>query len=185
MTTTRRTMQATVDQVNAVLADGECYAYWVVLTRQVKRVDGHWPGPGTKLDHSFGLGPFHVHGDTEVLEVCPGQLVLKAKAYGVGAARVSVSLEPSGGQTTATLDEDIIEPACLTWLNPLVAPLVRLRNIESLRRLEALATQRGRPEPAGAAMLSSRRRVEGGPGGTPPAPDGTAGHGPAGTAAYL
>ena len=138
-------VQASPDEVFAVLADGWAYVDWVVGCQKIRAVDEGFPAVGTAFHHRVGLvGPLTVADNTEVLVAEPGRkIVLQARARPMGTARVTLELEPFGQGTRVTIDETAGDMLTrLTSLNPLVDPLVKLRNVESLRRLKVLAEKR-------------------------------------------
>ncbi len=151
-------MPAPPEAVFAVLADPYTYADWVVGARRIRDADPGWPGLGTCLYHKVGTLPLTTRDHTRVVGVDPPhRLVLDAIARPIGMARVCIELRPEDGGTRVTLYED---PA--GWTTPLkyLPPLhllTRIRNTETLRRLEKIvlrrhATQRpgDRAAPAGA-----------------------------------
>ncbi|MFN2557546.1 MAG: SRPBCC domain-containing protein, partial [Nitriliruptorales bacterium] len=103
------------------------------------------PSPGTAFYHSSGVapGPGEVKDQTKVLEIeAPRRLVLEAYFRPLGVMRVELSLSPSDGGTSVTMEEYPAPGTTLSRITPLVNPIIHLRNKESLRRLEQLASQR-------------------------------------------
>lgn len=138
-------VQATPDEVFAVLADGWAYVDWVVGCQKIRSVDPGFPAVGKAFHHRVGLvGPVSLPDNSEVLVCEPGRkLVLQARARPMGTARVALELEPFGQGTRIIMDETAGDRLTrFTSLNPLVEPLVKLRNVESLRRLKVLAEKR-------------------------------------------
>lgn len=125
--------------VFAVLADGWLYPSWVVGAARMREVSDEWPLPGGRLHHSFGVWPFLINDTTHVEHTEPGRrLVMVARGWPMGAARVDVRLEPVETGTTVTIVETPISgPAA--WLRALVEPLLLWRNHETLHRLAYLA----------------------------------------------
>jgi Polyketide cyclase / dehydrase and lipid transport len=131
------------EEVFAVLKDGWTYPSWVVGASRMRNVDEGWPNPGTKLHHSFGAWPLLIDDTTEVLEIEPDRrLVLEARGWPVGTARVEISVQADGDGSLVSMAEDISGgPARL------VPEVIRLagmdvRNRETLRRLAYLAEGR-------------------------------------------
>lgn len=143
MSTTTRVMQATPEQIWAVLADGWLYPLWVVGATRMREVDEGWPAPGTRLHHSVGTWPLTLDDRTEVEESVPGaRLKLNAHAWPAGRADVTITLKPKGDDTEVVMEEQAVSgPGALV---PRVAqdPLLTWRNVESLRRLAFLAERR-------------------------------------------
>lgn len=137
-------VDAPPEAVWAVLADAQSYGDWVVGSKHIRGSDPGFPAVGTKLHHTVGFGPFSLDDESEVLEQQPNvKLVLKAKGRPFGTANVVLELRPAGAGTHVTIDEtagDLLSR--LTSFNPALDPLVKLRNVETLRRLRRLAEQR-------------------------------------------
>jgi uncharacterized protein YndB with AHSA1/START domain len=139
VTRTVHDIAAPAEAIWDVLADAYCYHRWVVGAKEIRAADGSWPTPGSRFHHSVGWGPFELQDDTKSLEVQPHRrLVMEARGRPLGRAIVEFVLEPRGSRTRVTMDERVVSPRLLRWGNPLLAPLIRLRNAESLRRLEQL-----------------------------------------------
>ncbi|WP_425838344.1 SRPBCC family protein [Microbacterium sp. PA5] len=132
--------------VFAVLADGWLYPAWVVGAARMRDVAAAWPQPGARLHHSFGAWPALVNDTTTVEECEPDRrLVLTARGWPMGAARVELTIESRGTGCTVHIRETPVSgPAA--WLRDLLEPLLFLRNRETLRRLALLAEHdAGRP----------------------------------------
>jgi uncharacterized protein YndB with AHSA1/START domain len=143
MSTTKRVMQATPEQVWKVLADGWLYPLWVVGATRMREVDDAWPARGARLHHSVGTWPLTLDDITEVEDSVPGiRLKLNAHAWPVGRADVTITLGAQGTDTEVVIEEHAVSgPGSLV---PRVAqdPLLTWRNVESLRRLAFLAERR-------------------------------------------
>ncbi len=140
---------ARAEAVWSVLADGFLYASWVVGASRVRAVDIDWPAVGSRIHHSVGSWPLLIDDVTEVLECRPGEaLVLQAKGWPAGEARVELRLTPAtesgvvgcriGMREDATHGPGRLVPTPVRQLA--IAP----RNQESLQRLAYLA-ERPRP----------------------------------------
>jgi uncharacterized protein YndB with AHSA1/START domain len=140
-TTTR--IAATPDRVFAVLADAWTYERWVVGCKQIRDVDDGWPAPGATFHHSVGIGPLTLRDTTTVIESDPPRrIVLRARAWPAGVARVEIALAEDGaGGTDAVMQEVPVSGPPATLHNPLQDRLIGRRNSESLRRLKQLAEQ--------------------------------------------
>ena len=142
-------VNAPPEAVFDVLADPRTYSEWVVGSREVRAADENWPAPGTAFDHSVGTAPLVIKDYTEVVRArAPVMLELRAHARPLPSGRVTIQLQPEGDGTRVTMIED---PA--HWLlNLMAGPLghlaIRLRNVESLRRLKGLA-EGTKPRPRG------------------------------------
>lgn len=140
MATNSREIDASVEAVWAVLADGEAYSDWVVGSRCVRGVDGDWPATGACIHHSVGVGPLSRNDVTEAVEVeAPRRLVLEAHLRPLATARVQMGLEVSDGGTLVTMEERFVRGPLSHLPLRLQDLLLGLRNVESLRRLRRLA----------------------------------------------
>ena len=152
MTTTELTIQASADDVFAVLSDGWMYAGWVVGASHMRDVDDEWPQPGSCIHHSIGAWPALIADTTEVVALQPGRLLeLDARAFPLGRAFVRVELFPAGERTRVVMTETVTGGPGRAVPEPAFGPLLRARNRESLRRLADIARGRhGRRRRAGA-----------------------------------
>lgn len=136
-------VDASPEQVWAVLADGWLYPLWVVGAARIRGVDPTWPQEGSRIHHSFGLWPALIDDHTRVLEVVPGRrIVLKARGWPAGEAHVHVELEAEGSGTRVRLWEDAVAGPGMLVPKPLRQLALHPRNVESLRRLGLLAVGR-------------------------------------------
>ena len=128
----------------AVLADPPSYEEWVVGNKEVRDHDPEWPAPGTEFHHKVGFGPLAVKDKTVALEASPGRrLAMNVRALPVGHGIVTFELIEAGEGTRVRMEERPAGgPVKPLW--PLLAPLVKLRNAETLRRLKRLAESRHR-----------------------------------------
>ena len=148
MSTTKRLMQATPDQVWAVLADGWLYPLWVVGATRMREVDDHWPAPGARLHHSVGSWPLTLDDITEVVESAPdARLVLQAHAWPAGRADVTLTLHPHGAETEVVMQEQASAGPGALVPKVIQDPVLTWRNVESLRRLAFLVERRKQQVP--------------------------------------
>ena len=131
------------EQVFDVLSDAPTYHRWVVGAKDIRGADPSWPQPGAHLNHTVGVGPFRLNDNTEVLEVeAVHRLVLEARGRPFGRARIEFQLAPTSSGTAVSIHEVITSPRLLRLLNPLLEPLVRLRNKRTLGRLSRTVADR-------------------------------------------
>jgi uncharacterized protein YndB with AHSA1/START domain len=127
------------DDVWAVLADGWRYADWVVGAKRVRDVDDGWPSPGTRFHHEVGVGPLTIKDSTEALDSDPpAQLVLEARAFPAGKARVTLTLSSRDGGSEVRMEEVPTGGPAVTLDSWPLRRLTMLRNVESLKRLRRI-----------------------------------------------
>lgn len=143
MSVTRRLIDTTPERVWDVLADGWLYPLWVVGASRMRNVDEAWPDAGAKIHHSVGVWPALIDDHTAVVESEPGRrLVLRARAWPVGEAKVDITLQASGAGTEVTVTEDLTSGPAALVPEPLRGLGLRWRNVETLRRLAFIAENR-------------------------------------------
>ncbi|QRY39592.1 SRPBCC family protein [Microbacterium hominis] len=162
-----RLFDCTPDDVFAVLGDGWVYPAWVVGASRMRAVDPEWPAEGAHIHHSLGAWPVLVDDDTQIVEWSPPRrLRLRAKAGPFGRAVVVIEVRPRGEGCVVRLTEEPVGGAGrlprFLW-----APLLHLRNEETIRRLRYLSE--GRRRERDAAQTSARPAVPDPAGGTPDA----------------
>ncbi len=145
MSTTSRPTSATPEQVWSVLADGWLYPLFVVGASRMRDVDDTWPAVGSRLHHSVGTWPLLIDDTTEVLEVEEDRrIVLKARGWPAGEARVEISLRPTADATVVTIVENATAGPGALIPKPVQDVQLHLRNTETLRRLAFVAEGRAR-----------------------------------------
>ena len=145
MSTTSRPISATPEQVWSVLADGWLYPLFVVGASRMRDVDDTWPAVGSCLHHSVGTWPLLIDDTTEVLEVEEDRrIVLKARGWPAGEARVEISLRPTADATVVTIVENATAGPGALIPKPVQDAQLHLRNTETLRRLAFVAEGRTR-----------------------------------------
>lgn len=112
---------------------------------------------GTTFDHAVGVGPFTLADSTTVQQREPPRLLkMLVRARPLTQAVVTLQLRRAAEGTQVVMEEHPADLRSRILFNPLVQPLVHVRNAESLRRLKALA-EGSEPIPDGA--LPPRRGV--------------------------
>lgn len=143
MATTTRSLSCPPAAVFDVLADGWLYPSWVVGASRIRDVEPAWPGAGAKIHHSFGVWPALIDDTTSVLEWDPPRrMVLKARGWPMGSAEVVLEVEPSERGCEVSISEDAVEGPGALVPKAVRDPLIGVRNVETLRRLEYLAEGR-------------------------------------------
>ena len=126
-----------------VLAEPDSYGYLVAGSKAIRDAEPGWPAPGSKFHHTIGFGGLTLADHTVALESeRPHRLRLRAKGRPLGTATVTLELARKDGGTLVTMSEHPDGVFGLLALNPLLQALTRVRNAESLRRLEELAVRR-------------------------------------------
>jgi hypothetical protein len=139
----RRDTLARVDEVWAVLSDGWLYPAWVVGASTMRHVEPGWPQPGARLHHSVGVWPLLISDDTSVVSADPPhELVLQARGWPLGEARVELRLERLDDGCRITMREDATHGVGRYVPRLLRVASIAPRNAESLRRLALLAEDR-------------------------------------------
>ena len=143
-----RTVRAPTDAVWAVLSNGWMYSTWVVGASRIRAVETHWPQPGSKVHHSFGVWPAVINDYTEVLACDPGrELLLKARGWPAGEAHVRIRITPAstpGGSSISIVEDAVTGPGTLIP-RPVRQLLITPRNTEALRRLAMIAEGNTKP----------------------------------------
>jgi uncharacterized protein YndB with AHSA1/START domain len=138
--TNTRFMPVPPEAVWDVLADPGDYGYWVVGSKVIRDAEPDWPAPGSKFHHTVGVGPVKVSDHTVSVEAEPPHLLkIRAKGRPLGTATVTMKMHPKDGGTFVEMVENpdgIFSPLAL---NPVLHVATKLRNSESLMRLEELA----------------------------------------------
>ena len=140
---TQRWFSCSAKQVWDVLSDGWLYPLWVVGASRIRDVDDGWPAEGRKLHHSFGVWPLVIDDTTEVIEIQPDQrIVLEARGWPVGTARVEITVQPDGNGSLVSIAEDVSSGPGQLVPQPIRVAAMDVRNRETLRRLAYLAEGR-------------------------------------------
>lgn len=145
---TQRWFNCSTEQVWDVLSDGWLYPLWVVGASRIRDVDDDWPAEGRKLHHSFGVWPLVISDTTEVVELQPDQrIVLEARGWPVGTARVEITIRPDGSGSLVSIAEDVSSGPGQLVPQPIRVAAMDIRNKETLRRLAYLAEGRADGSP--------------------------------------
>lgn len=140
MSRNSRLFACTPEDVFTVLADGWLFPAWVVGASRMRDVADDWPQIGTKLHHSFGVWPVLIDDATEVLDYDPPRrIVLKAKGWPLGEARVEIQVKPHPDGALVRIQEEAIAGPGRLIPQPLLDAPLQLRNEETLHRLAYLA----------------------------------------------
>jgi len=133
-------VSAPPEAVFAVLADGWNYASWVVGASNIREADEQWPAKGSRIRHSIGPWPLVIDDCTTVVAADPPNLlVLAARMWPFGKARVRFDISRDGAWTRIRMTELVVKGPFAALPDPLQAKLLAPRNRETLRRLARLA----------------------------------------------
>jgi len=142
-------VKASPQDVWAVLSDPYAYPRWVVGSQVTVSADADWPRPGAEFRVKVGLGPLSYTDRTVCRAVNAEQhIALHAGGGGVAGADVDITIAPAGSGTQVSLDE---RPGGISAPLRKLAPLqwmIKVRNVESLRRFKQIAESTGRARPA-------------------------------------
>ena len=135
-----RVLRCTPEDVFRVLGDGWLYPSWVVGASRMREVEEEWPQTGSRLHHSFGVWPALLD-DATVVEVYdpPRRMVMRAKGWPIGEARVTIDVKPRGEGSVARIQEEAVAGPGRLIPPPLLDPWLHWRNSETLHRLAYLA----------------------------------------------
>lgn len=126
-----------------VLRDGRSYGDWVVGTRKIRHVEPDWPQPGSAIHYTVGYSPLRKDDQTLSMAYEPDRrLALEAQAWPAGSACIVLVAESAEGGTRVTIDEAPNRGLAKHLHNPLLDLLIKMRNVETLRRLEEKARQK-------------------------------------------
>jgi uncharacterized protein YndB with AHSA1/START domain len=143
MNSVQQDVDATPEQVWAVLSDGWLYPLWVVGATRMRQVEDAWPAVGSRIHHSVGVWPLVINDHTEVLEVDERRkLRLQARLWPSGEAEVTLHVEARGDGSLVTIEEDVVAGPAKLVPKPARALTLKVRNRETLRRLGWLAERR-------------------------------------------
>lgn len=143
MSVNSRVIKASPEAVFDVLANGWLFPVWVVGASRMRDVDETWPAVGAKIHHSVGAWPALIDDFTSLLEwTPPRRAVLRARMWPVGEATVTLDVEPSADGCKVTITEEPTSGPFALLPRPLVDPSLKVRNVETLKRLAFLAEGR-------------------------------------------
>ncbi|MDI6943612.1 SRPBCC family protein [Microbacterium barkeri] len=135
-----REIRCTPEEIFRVLGDGWLYPVWVVGASRMREVDDGWPRPGAELHHSVGSWPLLLDDTTECVEWDPPRrMVLQARGWPIGEARVTIEVKARGAGSLVRISEAAVEGPGSLVPRFLVDPPLHARNAETLRRLAFLA----------------------------------------------
>jgi Polyketide cyclase / dehydrase and lipid transport len=138
-----RTLRCRPEDVFEVLGDGWLFPSWVVGASRMRSVDQSWPLAGARLHHSFGVWPLLIDDATLVEEYDPPRrMVMRAKGWPIGEARVTLEVKARGESTVVRIQEEAVAGPGRFIPAPLLDIGLHWRNAETLHRLAYLAEGR-------------------------------------------
>lgn len=152
-------IQASPEEVFAVLSDAERYPEWVVGAAGIRDQDEDFPAVGSRFHHKVGSWPIGLKDHTEVLESDPPRrLALKAKARPLGTATIEIELRESEAGTEVLMEEGPGDRlTSLVAGNPIADQVLRVRNAEALARLKRVVEGTPEGEPIRERELAGQR----------------------------
>jgi len=125
-----------------VLRAGHSYARRVVGTRAIRSVDAGWPTVGSAALH--GRLRTAAQGRTDRVDAVEpdSRLSMQPQAWPAGSVAIVISVAPAGAGCTVTIDEHPDRRFAKLVQNPVTDLMIKVRNIETLRRLERDARSR-------------------------------------------
>lgn len=130
------------------LRDGQTYGHWVVGTRCVREVSKDWPEPGTQIQYVVGHGPVRKKDKTVSLFYDPDRkLALEAVVWPIGTLSIVLTARVMPEGCEVAIDETAKKGILKTLHNPLFDLAIKVRNTETLRRLEQDARKKGAVRP--------------------------------------
>lgn len=152
-------IQASPEEVFAVLSDAERYPEWVVGAAGIRDQDEDFPAVGSRFHHKVGSWPVGLKDHTEVLASDPPRrLALKAKARPLGTATIEIELRESAAGTEVLMEEGPGDRlTSLVAGNPLADQVLRVRNAEALARLKRVVEGTPEGEPIREREIAGQR----------------------------
>ncbi|NQX12464.1 SRPBCC family protein [Microbacteriaceae bacterium VKM Ac-2855] len=161
MAVNTRVINASPEQIFAVLADGWLFPAWVVGASRMRAVDANWPHVGSHLQHSFGAWPLVLDDTTTSLQWNPPhRFVIRPKGWPLGEAEVTLEVKPHRRGTLVRMAEDAVQGPGTLVPKPAMWLLLRIRNHEALKRLGYLAEGGAGVSLETAAVATERDRRE-------------------------
>jgi uncharacterized protein YndB with AHSA1/START domain len=132
-----------IQQVFDELLVPDNFGEWVVGAKRIRGTSGNWPSEGAKFHHTVGVGPLKISDTTEIEEIeAPEHLVLDARAWPLGDARVDLTLvSTTENSTLVIMVEEVVGGPAKLIPAPINERMIHLRNRRSLRRLRRLVQQ--------------------------------------------
>ena len=135
-----RVLHCPPEAVFRVLEDGWLYPSWVVGATRMRDVDANWPEVGGRLHHSVGVWPALIDDETASIEWNPPhRMVMRAKGWPIGEARVTIDVKPRGRGCVVRIQEHAVAGPATLIPRPIADAILHWRNSETLHRLAYLA----------------------------------------------
>ncbi len=156
-------ISAPPETVFDVLSDPRAYAEWVPGTRAVRAADARWPQEGTAFEYVAAVPGIGISDRTRVVAALPPvMLELRIRVRRFFTARAAIELVPEGNGTRLILVEEPASRLLSLLIGPAGHLLIKVRNVEALRRLKAIAEAR-RPRRPGDAVPALHHGAHGPP----------------------
>jgi hypothetical protein len=136
-------IEASLEDVFAILTDGWSYASWVVGASRIRDVDAPWPEPGGRIHHSVGAWPLVIDDTTTSLEYEPlRRLKLKIRVWPAGHGEVEFRATETPTGCRLVMTEQAVNGPVALLPSAVADLLLHPRNNEALKRLKLLAEKR-------------------------------------------
>lgn len=135
-----RRLKCPPEAVFHVLSRGWLYPAWVVGASRMRDVEAEWPQPGSRLHHSVGVWPALIDDTTSSVSWDPPRrMVMTARGWPIGEARVTIDVKPSGEGCLVRIQEEAVSGPATAVPRAVADVVLRWRNAETLHRLAYLA----------------------------------------------
>lgn len=142
MTVNSRLIGAPLEAVHSLILQPEHYSYWVVGPQVVESVDASWPAVGSGFSTKLSLSGLALRGRTTLVDVGEDRIKLDVELPPFVRASVTLILTELPGGTQVTMEEET-RGGLAALGGPVGRAALKLRNAESLARLEALVERKG------------------------------------------
>jgi uncharacterized protein YndB with AHSA1/START domain len=130
---------AAPERVFEVLSNPAAFARWVPDTRTVRDATADWPADGSWFEYVAGLPGLALTDRATVRRSRPAELLeLHIRARPFAPVRVTIELAAEREGTRVRLIEEPAHRVLRVLIGPLGHAIIRLRNLEALRRLKLL-----------------------------------------------
>jgi uncharacterized protein YndB with AHSA1/START domain len=135
-------IDAPPERIFEVLSEPASFAEWVPGTREIADFDDAWPAEGTSFQYVAGLPGLGIRDRTFVRR-SRSPVLLDLRIHGPFAStRATIELQAEGEGTRVRMLEEPAHLLLRLAIGPLGHALIKVRNVEALRRLKRLVEAR-------------------------------------------